>query len=68
MWYNEGFKGINYKDLHTMTCTDFHVVAIKALQEKYAQIKALEKESKVLHEKLLHLAESVFENNRNTLK
>lgn len=51
-----------------MTYTGFAVVAIKTLQEKYAQIKALEKESKVLHEKLLHLAESVFENNGNTLK
>ena len=51
-----------------MTYTGFAVVAIKTLQEKYAQIKALEKESKVLHKKLLHLAETVFENNGNTLK
>jgi Chaperone of endosialidase len=45
-----------YKDLHTMSYSHMHVIAIKALQEQYLQIKKLQQEREALMNELKLLA------------
>jgi len=46
-------KGIYHKDLHSLYYRGFFVIAIKALQEQYQQIKDLQKEQDELLQKLI---------------
>jgi hypothetical protein len=51
----KAFKGENISDLHTMNYSGFGVIAIKALQEQWQQIKELEDENTDLLDRLHEL-------------
>jgi hypothetical protein len=53
---NNPMSGPRYKDLHTMNYSHMHVIAIKALQEQYLQIKKLQQEREALMNELKTLA------------
>jgi hypothetical protein len=44
-------KGVHHKDLHTMNYSTLNVIAVKALQEQYAELKLLEEENAALMER-----------------
>jgi hypothetical protein len=48
-----------YKDLHTMNYSHMHVIAIKALQEQYLQIKGLREEREKLMNELRLIAKEL---------
>lgn len=52
-------KGETVPDLHTMNYSGFGVIAIKALQEQFAQIKSLEKENELLIKRLEAIEKSL---------
>jgi hypothetical protein len=56
---NNPMSGPRYKDLHTMNYTYMHVIAIKALQEQYLQIKNLQQEREMLMNELKRLVKEL---------